>query len=183
MNRSPFRTAVLLAAALVACGGSGGEGDEGARGANGAAEQPAPHPVLGGPSAEFAALLGAARPGEDPNAGQRYRPCGDVDQFVVFFDEDKAVEITRRSCTGTLAAANAMAEAQSYFPPDADPPAGEPFTLQEGPALRYHSPTLATAVRRVWFHDCNGRRVDPGSFALVVREDGWTLATGTCPNG
>jgi hypothetical protein len=29
--------------------------------------------------------------------------------------------------------------------------------------------------------DCNGQSAQPGSFALIVNPDAWTLYVGTCP--
>ena len=140
--------------------------------------------VLGATADTFDQVLGGPALGSvlDTAAGTRYYllcPSG-LKQFSVGFREGANTFITWQPCDTTPSPAEArLVLAQQYMPGDAV--AGQQFASQAGrQAQAFSSESLASAASADLFMDCNGNLLEPGTFAVALTTNGWTLALGTC---
>ncbi|HEY1330234.1 MAG TPA: hypothetical protein VGH10_02030 [Actinomycetota bacterium] len=105
-----------------------------------------------------------------------------VDQVQVAFASGVAVSIRFTPCGTAPPAPSRFAQTQRFLPADAS---SHPATFVSGlgdTAYRVTSATLARRVAPIWFQDCNGRDVPPGTASFgMTRQGGWDLTTGTCP--
>lgn len=146
--------------------------------------------VLGGPPSAFDKALGErARPGsEGPDLSvYTYLPCdegGERPQLSVTFLHGKAQSVNYGPCESRVIADLAVAESEAarFFPPGTTT-LRDIVTGDGEPARVFQSATLAHAYDEQipQFRDCEGNPVEPGTFTLVVMENEWFMAPGSCP--
>jgi hypothetical protein len=107
-----------------------------------------------------------------------------ADQLQVSFAAGTAISILYTPCGGTAQPApTRFAQAVKFLPADASGQHPAEFiTNLGGRAYMVRSPAMARAVDTMWFQDCSGHDVPPGTASFgMTAAGGWDLTAGTCP--
>lgn len=131
------------------------------------------HPRLGGTRADFRRALGDPVRGRD-EIFEDYGSCGRQFRFSVQFDGNNAHGIIYQRCGN-----NPIDPYEAFLPADAG--RGTSFTSQNGTrAMRYESRSLAMALSKEAFVDCEGEPVPGGTLSVAADRTGWVMDAGTC---